>query len=709
MPNSIKIYGAKENNLKNIDLEIPKNQFIVFTGLSGSGKSTLAFDTLYAEGQRRYLESLSSYARQFLDKVGKPAVDKIEGLIPAIAIDQKTTSKNPRSTVGTTTEIYDYLRLLYARVGRQHCHLCGAPIASMQPSDIIAQVLQECAGRKVLVLAPLVDNKKGHFNDILQGLRQKGFVRAQIDGVLTRLDEPLELAKNKKHSIKAVADRLEVSAQNQARLSSALERALAEGYGRVEVLDLDTNKSRHYSEHLACFACKVSFEPLEPVSFSFNSPKGACPECAGLGAKVSLDIQKLLDFNLPIGDMKKIFYHNAYYCALFEGFCATNGLDTNSLFDKLDPHQQEALLYGNGKEVHFTYKQQSLSRQWMGLIQIAYDFFKDSKDLSQYMYEKPCTSCKGYRLKRQSLAVQVAGLNISSLIDMPINAVHAFFKDKAHFAYLSPQEQRIAAPILKEINERVFFLVDVGLGYLTLGRDARTLSGGEAQRIRIASQIGSGLTGVLYVLDEPSIGLHERDTAKLIRTLKNLQQKGNTLIVVEHDKETIKQADFIVDIGPKAGKHGGQVVFSGSVTKLLQSTHPTALYLQGVKNITRPKLTPPKNPACLQLKDVHIHNIKNLQVKIPLKQFVCVTGVSGSGKSSLILQTLLPIAQEKLNHAKKAGGGGCAGLGAFRQGDLLRPSPHRQDPTKQPRHLHGGDGRHPRTLCPKQGCKSARL
>ncbi|BEG56508.1 hypothetical protein NHP21005_01960 [Helicobacter sp. NHP21005] len=569
--------------------------------------------------------------------------------------------------MGTTTEIYDYLRLLFARVGRQHCHLCGTPVASMQASDIIAQVLQECAGRKVLILAPLVDNKKGHFNDILQGLRQKGFVRAQIDGVLTRLDEPLELAKNKKHSIKAVADRLEVSAGNQARLSSALERALAEGYGRVEVLDLDTNKTRHYSEHLACFACKVSFEPLEPVSFSFNSPRGACDECAGLGAKVSLDLQKLLDFHLPIADMKRVFYNSAYYSALFEGFCATNGLDLNSPFESLDKHQQEALLYGNGKEVDFIYRQQPISRPWMGLIQIVYDLFKDKKDLCQYMGEKLCPSCKGQRLNPKALAVRVANLGIAEILNMPINAVHAFFQDSKHFAYFSPQEQRIAAPILKEICERVFFLVDVGLGYLTLGRDARTLSGGESQRIRIASQIGSGLTGVLYVLDEPSIGLHERDTAKLVRTLKNLQQKGNTLIVVEHDKETIRQADFIVDIGPKAGKHGGQVVFSGSVQKLLQSKHPTALYLQGLKNITRAKRALPKNPPYLQLKGVSIHNIQNLQVKIPLRQFVCVTGVSGSGKSSLILQTLLPIAQEKLNHAKKGGGsGGCARFGAFR-------------------------------------------
>ncbi|WP_104749608.1 excinuclease ABC subunit UvrA [Helicobacter cynogastricus] len=650
---TISIHGAREHNLKNIHLEIPKNRFIVFTGLSGSGKSTLAFDTLYAEGQRRYLESLSSYARQFLDKVGKPAVDKIEGLIPAIAIDQKTTSKNPRSTVGTITEIYDYLRLLYARIGRQHCHLCGAPIASMSAADIIAQVLQDFQYKRVLILAPLVENKKGNFTDIFQTLRQKGVVRAQVDGVLVRLDEPLELSKNKKHTIKAVMDRLEINDENHARLASALEKALIEGYGQAEVLSLEDQQSRHYSEHLACFACKVSFEKLQPLSFSFNSPKGACAECAGLGSKVRLDIQKILDLSLPISGMKKIFYHNAYYCALFEGFCEANGIDPQSRFETLSVHQQEALLYGNGKEIRFTWKQRATEQTWRGLVQIAYDMFKDTKDLGQYMSEKACPNCKGHRLRAESLSVKVAGLGIANLLDMPISAVHAFFNNPSHFAYLSEQEARIAAPILKEINERVFFLVDVGLGYLTLGRDARTLSGGESQRIRIASQIGSGLTGVLYVLDEPSIGLHEKDTAKLIRTLKNLQQKGNTLIVVEHDKETIRQADFIVDIGPKAGKYGGEVVFSGDTATLLQSQHPTALYLQGLKNIARPKHTSKKPTQFLELKGVSIHNIKNLQVKIPLGQFVCVTGVSGSGKSSLILQTLLPIAQERLNHAKK--------------------------------------------------------
>lgn len=671
MSDKISIYGARENNLKNIDLEIPKNQFIVFTGLSGSGKSTLAFDTLYAEGQRRYLESLSSYARQFLDRVGKPAVDKIEGLIPAIAIDQKSTSKNPRSTVGTITEIYDYLRLLFARVGKQHCHLCGAPIASMGVSDIITQVLQDFSGAKILILAPIIKDKKGTFADKIVHLRQKGFVRAYIDGVIVRLDEEIDLAKSKKHTIKAVVDRLEVHANDHARLASALEKALAESYGQVEIMDVHGKKSVHYSEHLACFKCKVSFEALEPLSFSFNSPKGACEACAGLGSKLSLDTQKILDPLLPLQQIKSLFYYNSYYSALFEGFCQANHIDSHARFDSLSAQQQEALLYGNGKEICFSWRQSTLKRPWKGLIQIAYDLFKDTRDLGQYMSEKTCATCQGHRLKGPSLGVQVAGLNIATLLDMPIDSVHAFFNNPANFAYLSAQNQRIATPILKEILERVFFLVDVGLGYLSLGRDARTLSGGESQRIRIASQIGSGLTGVLYVLDEPSIGLHEKDTLKLIKTLKNLQKKGNTLIVVEHDKETIRQADFVVDIGPRAGKHGGEVTFSGSVANLLKGTHSTALYLSGVKKIERPKSVLKDAPKFLELKGVYIHNIKNLRVKIPLGQFVCVTGVSGSGKSSLILQTLLPIAQECLNHAKKTKSVGSVEIGGLEHLDKV--------------------------------------
>lgn len=653
------IQGARENNLKNIFLEIPKNQFVVFTGLSGSGKSTLAFDTLYAEGQRRYLESLSSYARQFLDKVGKPNVDKIEGLTPAIAIDQKTTSKNPRSTVGTITEIYDYLRLLFARIGEQFCPTCLEPISSMSASDIISQICHLEENSKIIILAPIIKDKKGSFNDKLESLRLKGYVRAFVDGVMVRLDEEIHLHKTKKHTIEAVVDRVVINSENSSRIASAIEKALKESYGELEVEILQDNAPsirKHYSEHKACFKCKMSFEELEPLSFSFNSPKGACESCLGLGTKFSLDISKILDPNTPLnqGAIKVIFgYNRSYYAQMFEGFCEYNGIDTALCFNELNKEQQDALLYGNGTEISFYFKNSPLKRPWKGIIQIAYDMFKEQKDLSDYMSEKTCSSCEGHRLKASSLSVQVAGLKMADFLTKPIEEVYHFFNDPTHFSYLNEQEKKIAEPILKEILERVFFLYDVGLGYLTLGRDARTISGGESQRIRIASQIGSGLTGVLYVLDEPSIGLHEKDTLKLINTLRNLQKKGNTLIVVEHDKETIKHADFVVDIGPKAGRHGGEVVFSGSVKDLLQNNHSTALYLNGTKKIERPKFEPPKEKHFLEIKNVNIHNIKNLNVQIPLKQLVCITGVSGSGKSSLILQTLLPTAQTLLNHAKK--------------------------------------------------------
>ncbi|GAA8500841.1 excinuclease ABC subunit UvrA [Helicobacter pylori] len=653
------IQGARENNLKNIFLEIPKNQFIVFTGLSGSGKSTLAFDTLYAEGQRRYLESLSSYARQFLDKVGKPNVDKIEGLTPAIAIDQKTTSKNPRSTVGTITEIYDYLRLLFARIGEQFCPTCLEPISSMSASDIISQICHLEENSKIIILAPIIKDKKGSFNDKLESLRLKGYVRAFVDGVMVRLDEEIHLHKTKKHTIEAVVDRVVINSENASRIASAVEKALKESYGELEVEILQENAPsirKHYSEHKACFKCKMSFEELEPLSFSFNSPKGACESCLGLGTKFSLDISKILDPNTPLnqGAIKVIFgYNRNYYAQMFEGFCEYNGIDTALCFNELNKEQQDALLYGNGTEISFYFKNSPLKRPWKGIIQIAYDMFKEQKDLSDYMSEKTCSSCEGHRLKASSLSVQVAGLKMADFLTKPIEEVYHFFNDPTHFSYLNEQEKKIAEPILKEILERVFFLYDVGLGYLTLGRDARTISGGESQRIRIASQIGSGLTGVLYVLDEPSIGLHEKDTLKLINTLRNLQKKGNTLIVVEHDKETIKHADFVVDIGPKAGRHGGEVVFSGSVKELLQNNHSTALYLNGTKKIERPKFELPKEKHFLEIKNVNINNIKNLSVQIPLKQLVCITGVSGSGKSSLILQTLLPTAQTLLNHAKK--------------------------------------------------------
>lgn len=659
MNDTIKIIGARENNLKNINLELPKNKLIVFTGLSGSGKSTLAFDTLYAEGQRRYIESLSAYARQFLDRVGKPEVDKIEGLTPAIAIDQKTTSKNPRSTVGTITEIYDYLRLLYARIGIQHCHQCGEKISSMSVSDITNEILKLPEGAKIVLYAPLVREKKGTYADLLEGLRQKGFVRVQIDGVLVRLDEEIELAKTKKHTIKLVIDRLEIQKDLLARLTSDIERGLEESFGELELEvlnaeELGISKHYHYSEHCACFTCKISFTPLEPLSFSFNSPKGACASCDGLGIRYTLDMSKIIDENLSLesGAVKVMYgFNKSYYYKFLLAFCEQNEIPTKIPYFELDETQKKLIHYGTAKEVDFFWKRHRLKRKFEGVVKIAYDMLKDEKDLGEFMSEKPCKDCDGHRLKPQNLAVKVADKGLGEILDMSIEKSTTFFSDEKNFSHLSPQEALIAKPILKEINERLFFLFDVGLGYLSLGRDARTISGGEAQRIRIASQIGSGLSGVMYVLDEPSIGLHERDTQKLIKTLRNLQQKGNTLIVVEHDKKTIEEADFIVDIGPRAGKFGGEVVFAGSYDKLLKSQSATALFMSGKRQILHQKNRPQKQ--WLKLKNVNINNIKNLNADFPLQNLVAITGVSGSGKSSLILQTLLPFAKEALNHAKK--------------------------------------------------------
>ena len=654
------ITGARENNLKNINLTLPKNELIVMTGLSGSGKSTLAFDTLYAEGQRRYMESLSSYARQFLDRVGKPDVDKIEGLTPAIAIDQKTTSKNPRSTVGTITEIYDYFRLLYARVGVQHCHKCNKVISQMSAADIIGEVAKLPEGAKLVLLAPLVREKKGVFADMLESLVHKGYVRAMIDGVMVRLDDEIELSKTKKHTIKVVIDRVVVKAENKERIAADVEKALKESYGELEIDILNheelglKQQSIHYSEHNACFDCKISFDPLEPLSFSFNSPKGACSECDGLGLRYALDQEKIIDQDLCIekGAVKIVYgFNKGYYFTFLKGFCAANGIDITVPYSSLPAHQQKAILHGNIDEVEFLWKKHTVKRLFPGIIRIAYDMFKDEKELADYMSEKVCNICDSNRLKRESLAVRVADKGISELLKMPIAQTYEWFADTKNFTYMDDQHTQVAKPILNEIRERLYFLYDVGLGYITLGRDARTISGGEAQRIRIASQIGSGLTGVMYVLDEPSIGLHERDTLKLIRTLRNLQEKGNTVIVVEHDKETIENADFIVDIGSGAGKFGGEVVFSGTLDKLKKAKTLTADYLYGRKKIEY--FYRREQEKYIEINNVTLNNINDLSVKIPLNNFVCITGVSGSGKSSLMLQTLLPTARELLNHARK--------------------------------------------------------
>ena len=659
MSDTIKIFNAKENNLKNINLEIPKNKLIVFTGLSGSGKSTLAFDTLYAEGQRRYIESLSSYARQFLDKVGKPDVERIEGLTPAIAIDQKTTSKNPRSTVGTITEVYDYFRLLYARIGEQHCHQCNKPISKMSATDVINQVLSLPNEAKLIILAPLINRKKGSFADLLENLRSKGYVRAMIDGVMVRLDEDIELEKTKMHTIKVVIDRVTANETNKDRIAQDVEKGLKESFGELEIEiinheELRVEKNIHYSEHMACFDCKISFEPLEPISFSFNSPKGACSSCDGLGIRYALDMKKVIDEDLAIEDgaIKIIYgFNKGFYFKMLIAFCEQSQINIKTPFRDLEEHQKKSILHGTVDEVKFFWKKHKLTRKWDGVVKLAYDMIKDEKEMAEFMTEKKCDSCNGNRLKPASQTVYVAKKTIPEILNIPIEEAHSFFQDENNFSYLSEQNKMIAAPILKEIKERIFFLYDVGLGYITLGRDARTISGGEAQRIRVASQIGSGLTGVMYVLDEPSIGLHERDTSKLIKTLRALQEKGNTVIVVEHDKETIQSADFIVDIGPNAGKFGGEVVFAGTLEKMKKAKTLTALYVTEAKKVEYPHNR--KQEDYIEIKNVNINNIKNLDVKLPLRNLVSITGVSGSGKSSLILQTLLPVAQELLNRARK--------------------------------------------------------
>ena len=694
MSEFIKITGAKEHNLKNINLSIPKNELVVFTGLSGSGKSTLAFDTLYAEGQRRYIESLSSYARQFLGRIGKPDVERIEGLTPAIAIDQKSTSKNPRSTVGTITEIYDYLRLLYARVGTQHCYKCGKPVSKMSISDIIDQINALPQGSKIMLLAPLVREKKGSFEAELERLRNDGFVRAQIDGVMQRLDDEIELSKTKKHTIKAVIDRIELSPENHLRLIEGVEKAVALSFGEVEISIVNADEMglleshMHFSEHNACFDCKISYESLEPLSFSFNSPKGACPACDGLGMNFSLDQSKVINENLSVeaGALKLLYgFNKSYYYKFCLAFCEQNEINAKTPFNELAAHEQKALLYGNASNIKFTWKRHHLERRFEGALRLSYEMLKDSKDFSDYMIEKECSECKGKRLNKGSLAVKVAGKSLGELISMQIKECFAFMGEAKNFAYLSAQNATIAEPILKEVRERLAFLCDVGLGYLSLGRDARTISGGEAQRIRIASQIGSGLSGVMYVLDEPSIGLHEKDTMRLIKTLRSLQEKGNSVLVVEHDKKTMESADFIIDIGPKAGVMGGEVVFAGTYKELLKSKTITAQYLNGKENINFAKNRAQEN--FIEIKNANINNIKNLSVKIPLSNLVGITGVSGSGKSSLILGTLLPRALEQLTRSKITPNASAAHIDGLEQLDkviYLDQSPIGRTPRSNP-------------------------
>lgn len=675
MVERLSVRGAREHNLKNVSLDLPRDSLIVFTGLSGSGKSSLAFDTIFAEGQRRYVESLSAYARQFLGQMDKPDVDFIEGLSPAVSIDQKSTNRNPRSTVGTITEVYDYLRLLFARAGKPHCPDCGEPIFKQSPQQIVDRILEIKEGTKFQVLAPIIRERKGEYVDLFRSLQSQGFARARVDGVVYTLEEVPKLKKQEKHTIEVVVDRLSVKPDSTRRITDSIETALRLGAGLVilDFVDLPENdpaRERVFSEHLVCLNDGNQFEELEPRSFSFNSPFGACPECTGLGSKKEVDPDLVIpDPTLSLNEGAIAPWASGhiidYFLRLIKGLAKELDFDLNVPWSKLPARAKNALLYGHDHEVHVKYKnrygrQRSYSTGFEGVVSyLERKFDETESDASRekiegYMREVPCPACEGARLKPLILAVTLNGKNIAQVSQLPIGECAIFLKGLK----LSAREKAIADRVLKEVNERLAFLVDVGLEYLSLDRSAGSLAGGEAQRIRLATQIGSGLTGVLYVLDEPSIGLHQRDNHRLIETLIRLRDLGNTLIVVEHDEDTIKTADWIVDIGPGAGEHGGQVVVSGSIEELLASkTSLTGQYLSGKKSIEVPKKRRPQDPKRkLTVQGAAEHNLKNVSVDFPLGNFVAVTGVSGSGKSTLVNDILFNVLARDLNRARTVPG-----------------------------------------------------
>ena len=669
MADHLVVRGAREHNLKNVSLELPRNALVVFTGLSGSGKSSLAFDTIFAEGQRRYVESLSAYARQFLGQMDKPDVDFIEGLSPAVSIDQKSTNRNPRSTVGTITEVYDYLRLLFARAGRPHCPKCGKEVARQTPQAIVDQILDLPAATKFQVLAPMVRGRKGEFADTWQELITQGFSRARVDGEVIQLSEPPKLKKQEKHTIEIVIDRLQVKPESKSRITDSIETALKLGNGIV-VLDVIGKEELTYSEHLACHDCGLSFEELEPRSFSFNSPFGACPECTGLGTKLEVDEELIIpDDSLSINDGAiapwSTGHVNEYFQRLLEGVAKDAKFSLDTPWKKLSEKAKTAVLHGFDYEVEVSYKNRygrmrRFTSGYEGVIPYIHRKHEETdSDYSRekyesYMRETPCGVCNGARLKPEILAVTIGDKSIYEVCEMSIDDCAKFLKS----IKLNAREAKIAERVLKEVHERLGFLLDVGLDYLTLSRAAGSLSGGEAQRIRLATQIGSGLVGVLYVLDEPSIGLHQRDNRRLIDTLTRLRNLGNTLIVVEHDEETIKTADWIVDIGPGAGEHGGKVVVSGTYEDLINSKESvTGAYISGRKAIEIPAIRRPVDPKRkLVVKGAKENNLKDIDVEIPLGLFVSVTGVSGSGKSTLVNDILYVALANKLNGARLVAG-----------------------------------------------------
>ena len=685
MHDSIIIKGAREHNLKNVSVILPRNRMIVFTGLSGSGKSSLAFDTIYAEGQRRYVESMSSYARQFLGQMDKPDVDLIEGLSPAISIDQKTTARNPRSTVGTVTEIHDYLRLLYARAGTPHCPVCGREIRQQSVDEMVAAVLALPEGTKIQLLSPIVRTRKGEHTKLLEQALKDGFLRVRIDGEMYELDETPKLDKQKKHTIEIVVDRLVVRPNIRQRLTDSLETALKQSGGLVTVQQIESGEETQFSQNYACPDCGVNIEELTPRMFSFNNPYGACPTCAGLGTlmKISPD--------LCIPDREKSLNEGAISCMGW-GDSGTAGSMANNLLSSLAAHYgfsmdtpvrelpkkiMDILLYGTkGEKIAVNYESINGSGKYMtafeGVVNALERRYRDTGSdamkaaYEEYMSNETCPDCGGKRLKKEALAVTVGGKNIAEVSEMNIRAARAFLAG----LQLNPTQTMIAAPILKEIDARLSFLCDVGLDYLTLSRGAATLSGGEAQRIRLATQIGSGLVGVLYILDEPSIGLHQRDNARLLATLRHLRDLGNTLIVVEHDEETLRSADYVVDIGPGAGEHGGNIVACGTVEEIMNTPGSiTGDYLAGRRSIPIPaQRRAPK--GFLTVRGAREHNLKNIDVAFPLGVLCCVSGVSGSGKSSLVNAIVHKTLARDLNRARTKPGD-CDGIEGIEQLDKI--------------------------------------
>ena len=694
---TIKIRGARQHNLKNLSLDIPRNKLVVITGLSGSGKSSLAFDTVYAEGQRRYVESLSAYARQFLEQMDKPDVDAIEGLSPAIAIEQRTASTNPRSTVGTVTEIYDYLRLLFARIGKPHCPQCGMDIAPQTTPEMIDQILALPEGTRIQILAPLVESKKGEHLQLLQKLRKDGFTRAKIDGETRLLDEPILLEKSKKHTISVIVDRLVVNPGIRRRLTDSMELTLGLSEGQAFV-EIPGEREIFFSQKAACRKCGISVPELTPQMFSFNSPQGACPECSGLGTKRSFDPDLIVPnpgLSLQEGAIAPwATRQSIYYRQMLDAICRHYHVDVYTPYKDLPKSVQDVFLRGSGEEsIKFYFERDDhrhhYRRPFEGVIPNLERRYRETEsftireEIEKYMSLQPCPSCKGARLRPVALAVTLRNLSIQELTALSIEKTFDFFQDLP----LTPREKAVAERILKEIRDRLWFLRSVGLDYLSLDRPASTLSGGEDQRIRLATQIGSGLAGVLYVLDEPSIGLHQRDNLRLLENLRRLRDLGNTVLVVEHDAETILSSDFVVDMGPGAGVHGGEVVFQGTPAKLLKSeVSLTGKYLSGRLAIPLPKSRRASKGPSIVIEGARHNNLKDIRVEIPLGSFTCVTGVSGSGKSSLINEILYPALAQKLYRSKEKVGAVTAVHGIYHIDKVIRidQSPIGRTPRSNP-------------------------